>query len=145
MVGKTAPIRKQDRERFEAIRETGCIACLVQGHPNAQTSVEHITDRGRRVGGAEQHQHSIGLCAWHHFGTLYGALSAAQMTEWLGPSLALGRVPFEDFFGPEELLLQVQNELIERYRAEPWGELDMPREMAWKSRRLWYDLRNSPV
>ncbi len=141
MVGKTAPIRPWDRHRLEVIRyHIGCLPCLLMGVPDRHTTIEHITDRGRRVGGAEQHQHTIGMCNWHHFRANTHLLDPLRI---LGPSLAYGRTPFEQHFGSEEVLVKVTDHLVHLYDETPWQPHAIPSHVAREARDLWIELRES--
>lgn len=140
MVGATAHIRKQDRERFETIKVyCGCLCNLLMGYPNRTCTIEHITVSGRRVGdGSDQHQHTIGLSAWNHLGHTDEGVARRIMDARYGPSLADGRRLFEEFFGDELLvLLPVQNYLLKLFAETPWGEYDLPRGIEKKTRRFW--------
>src|SRR5271154_4665612 len=80
--------QSRDARRYEALREIGCIACLVEGcaQPN-RTEVHHLVDNGyRRLSGGNQA--TIGLCAWHHRGEQIEGDSSREMTEYYGPSMA---------------------------------------------------------
>jgi hypothetical protein len=148
MVGKTARIRAHDAERMDTIAHyCGCLPCLLMGYPNVRTSIEHVTERGRRVGGDEQHQHTIGLCAWHHFGYFEGGYYDEQrLTEALGPSLALGRHRFEEAFGDEvSILVPVQDFLLDRFAEDPWPEYNLPRHLVNTTRRHWIQLRHAAI
>ena len=139
MVGKTDPILPHHRERFEQIRAIGCLPCLLRGLAGIHATVEHITEHGRRA--VDQHEHTIGLCGWHHFG--HAGHPERMAAEW-GASLAQGRKAFEADFGDEELvLLQVQNFAIELYVAKPWEAYNMPRKVARQIREYWKGI-NAP-
>lgn len=149
MVGKTARIRKADRRRFEIIKQhCGCLPCLLIGRLDRHTSIEHVTERGRRVGrGSEQHQHTIGLCLWHHFGEWprhWERVTELWMLREFGPSLAHGRKRFEEDFGDEvKVLIPVQNHMLELFAADPWPEYTVPAEVARQTRDLWIDLKDA--
>lgn len=155
MVGKTARIRPHDAQRMETIAKyCGCLPCLISGISDVLTTIEHVTEAGRRVGGEEQHQHSIGLCVWHHFGQplahwerLPGHLGGANQASsgLLGPSLAWGRKPFEDHFGDEvKVLVPTQDFMLARFDESPWPEYALPRHVARETRRFWMDLYAGP-
>ena len=146
MVGKTAPIRQRDRDRFEAIKTyCGCLPCLLLGHLNRHTTIEHVTCRGRRIGrGPEQHQNSIGLCSWHHFAVCDEGKHKHEMIGNFGPSLALGRRPFEDWFGDElEVLVPIQNYVLKLFADEPWPEYSLPVKIAYRVRERWIEIANA--
>lgn len=149
MVGKTAPIRPQDAERMETISlYCGCLPCLLMGYPNVLTTIEHATERGRRVGGKEQHQWTIGLCNWHHFGKTpfeFTGQTAFGLARTLGAPLSWGRVPFEEDFGDEiEVLVPTQNFLLAEFDRQPWPEYALPRHVARETRKFWMRLYPGP-
>ena len=143
MVGKSPQIRKAERERMEIIRlYCGCLPCLLIGHLDRHATVEHVTDRGRRIGkNSEVHRHTIGLCGWHHFGHTNNHRTRHHMTTEFGPSLALGRRSFEAYFGDEvTVLIPVQDYLLELFAADPWQEYAVPSEIASLTRLRWIAL-----
>lgn len=146
MVGKTAPIRNSDRVRFDIIKTyCGCLPCLLRGFLDRPTTIEHATSRGRRVGkGSEQHESTIGLCTWHHFGVKNRAYW--NMAQVFGPSLAKGRRTFEDEFGDEvTILVPTQDFMLAIYAERPWGAYSTPREVAREVRAEWKRLLAGPT
>lgn len=145
MVGNTAPITEADRQRFEIITKfCGCLPCIISGMGYRPCTVEHVTDRGRRL--ENEHQGSIGLCEWHHFGTLDEGQTRQGMSGTLGPSLAWGRINFEEHFGDEvTVLLPCQNQLIEWFTQSPWQEYDLPRQIARRLRIEWTDRYHASI
>jgi hypothetical protein len=122
----------------------GCLPCLLVGITDVHTTIEHVTEAGRRVGGEEQHQHTIGLCEWHHFARLHGGLTRQQASGIHGPSLAWGRKTFEEFFGDElKVLIPVQDFMLEQFAALPWPEYSVPRTVARRVRLHWIELKNA--
>ena len=109
------------------------------------TTVEHVTDRGRRVGkGADHHKNTIGLCYWHHFGNCHGKASINKMTLKFGPSLAYGRRVFEEQYGDEsEVLVTTQDFMLELFADNPWPEYSVPREVARDVREKWISLNHA--
>lgn len=103
MVGRTKPITKADRKRFEALRNLGCIACRLDGFPGIPAEIHHITDCGRRMG----HQYSIPLCVWQHRG-----VAESIYDHFKGPSLALSKRDFVERYGTELELLAKVNRMI---------------------------------
>ena len=143
MVGKTAPIRAHDAERMETIAKyCGCLPCLLVGLLDVHTTIEHVTEAGRRVGNDEQHQHTIGLCDWHHFGTCRGEQTRQKISGDRGPSLAWGRRTFEEHFGDEvKVLVPTQDFMLDQFAALPWPEYSVPRTVARRVRLFWIELR----
>ncbi len=143
VVGATPRIRKNDRQRFETIKlYCGCLPCLLVGHLDRHTSIEHVTDAGFRIGkDSSQHEASVGLCMWHHYGRSNSGQQTQRMIGEFGPSLAHGRTPFEEFFGDEvNVLIPVQDFLLQQFADKPWPEYHMRREVAQQTRNKWIDL-----
>ncbi len=148
MVGSTPRARKSERDRMDVIAKyCGCLACLLMGHLDRHTSIEHVTSRGRRVGSKlDQHSNTIGLCIWHHFGACPSGQQKQQISGELGPSLAHGRKSFEQHFGDEvKVLIPLQNKLLERFEASPWPEYSVPGQVARDIRYLWIELNHAEL
>jgi len=147
MVGKTKPIRTQDADRMDTIAKfCGCLPCLLMGYKDVHTTIEHVTEHGRRVGDEEQHQWTIGLCAWHHFGQTEPDQTRQRMSGELGPPLPWGRKEFEETFGDEvNVLVPVQNVLLAIFAEDPWPEYNLPRQVQHKIRRHWRELRDAAI
>lgn len=145
MVGKTPRARKSDKDRMDVIaKHCGCLPCMLFGHPDMHTTIEHATERGRRVGGDEQHQWTIGLCTWHHFGHTHNHRTRKQMTDDFGPSLIWGRVTFEEHFGDEiKVLVPTQDYMLELFAEAPWPEYDTPRNVVRLTRERWIELNHA--
>lgn len=141
MVGKTAPIGRLDELRFKVITEyCGCLCCTMRHRLNAHATIEHVTENGRRLD--DEHQGTIGLCEWHHFGNPWDGLTRDEMVRLLGPSLAHGRTPFEEAFGDEvEILLPLQDHAIALFAGMPWESYDMPEPVARRLQNEWKRLR----
>lgn len=146
MVGSTPRARKTERDRMEIIAKyCGCLPCLLTGYLDVHTTIEHVTDRGRRIGkGAEQHTATLGLCVWHHFGHTPNHRTRQQISGDRGPSLIWGRTTFEEFFGDElDVLLPCQDIMIEKFYETPWLEYTVPREVARAVRHKWIELNDT--
>ncbi len=146
MVGKTPRIRKDERERLRIIKiYCGCLPCLLRGHLDRWTTIEHVTENGRRVGvKSDEHKNTIGLCVWHHFGACDPGLQREGMRRELGPALAHGRYAFEECFGDEvKILIPVQNFLLERFDESPWPEHNVNRRAARRTRNKWIELNSA--
>ena len=143
MVGKTPRILKDERERLRIIKiYCGCLPCLLRGHLDRWTTIEHVTENGRRVGvESDQHANTIGLCMWHHFGVCDPGQQCEPMRRELGPALAHGRYAFEEVFGDEvKILIPVQNFLIAQFDESPWPEHNVNRKAARRTRNRWIEL-----
>lgn len=146
MVGKTPRILKDERARLQTIKIfCGCLPCLLRGHLDRWTTIEHVTDRGRRVGiKSDEHINTIGLCIWHHFGACDPGQQRAGMSSELGPALGNGRYPFEEAFGDEvKILIPVQNFLIAQFDLRPWPEHNVDHRAARQTRKLWIELNRA--
>ncbi len=127
------------------VKYCGCLPCLLMGYLDVHTTIEHVTDRGRRVGkGADQHQWTIGLCVWHHFGHCPNHVSRQQVSGERGPPLTWGRRNFEEHFGDEvKVLVPVQDFMLEQFAEYPWAEYSVPRRTARDVRIHWIDLNHA--
>lgn len=123
----------------------GCLPCLLTGHLDRHTTIEHVTERGRRIGkGDEQHLWTIGLCTWHHFGHCHNHSTRQQMGGEYGPSLVWGRITFEEHFGDEvTVLVPVQDFMLDLFADNPWSEYSVSRQVARDVRIHWIDLNHA--
>jgi hypothetical protein len=99
----------EDINRIHAIKEIGCICCLMEGIPKRLCEWHHLTEEGFTI----SHQDTIGLCQWHHKAICEEGKNSTEMRRIYGPSLAKGSVPFHRNYGTQEFLLGYQNKLIE--------------------------------
>lgn len=146
MVGKTRPANAKDRKRMDTIaKHCGCLPCLLTGHMNMHTTIEHVTDRGSRIRDEEgEHRWTIGLCRWHHFGHNTRGWDRQQMSGEYGPPLAWGRSIFEDHFGDEiHVLVPTQDFVLAEFAARPWPEYNLPRNVARETRIFWIELNHA--
>ncbi len=127
------------------VTQCGCLPCLLMGYLDIHTSIEHVTERGRRIGkGPEQHRWTIGLCAWHHFGHTNNHRSRQWMSGEFGPTLAWGRVNFEDHFGDEvNVLVPVQDFMLAEFARKPWPEYTVARDIARNVQHRWIELNSA--
>lgn len=123
------------------VKYCGCLPCLLMGWLDVHATIEHVTERGRRVGkGAEQHKWTIGLCVWHHFGHTIGNKNRQKMSGELGPPLTWGRKNFEEHFGDEvTVLVPTQDFMLNLFADNPWPEFEVPRRIAQDVRLFWTD------
>ncbi len=144
VVGKTKPANAREKRRMDTIaKHCGCLPCLLMGWPDVHTSIEHVTDRGRRL--PEEHRHTIGLCTWHHFGHRRGKMSRQRMSGEFGPPLTWGRTIFEEHFGDEvHVLVPTQDFMLQLFDENPWPEYAVPRHVARLVRIHWIDLNATP-
>lgn len=119
----------------------GCLPCLLMGHLDMHTTIEHVTERGRRL--ENEHMATIGLCIWHHFGHTHGSGRQGAYRKELGPALAHGRLPFEAHFGDEvQVLIPVQDFLLLEFDAAPWPEHNVSRQAVRRTRNKWIELNH---
>ena len=141
MVGAVPQATPLQKHRFEVIKEYGgCVPCLLMGHKDVHATIEHVTESGRRIGkGNEQHDNTVGFCGYHHFGHCWHGLTKRLMIKMVGPSLAHGRKSFEEHFGPEETLVQLQDLIVHTYDETPWESYNMPKHVVAEVRELWIE------
>lgn len=102
---------KADLERWDIIREIGCVACLLDGNPSL-AEIHHLVWFGKRRG----HQYTVGLCCWHHRQVPIGTDSKKECEKAYGPSLAGSPRAFKERYGDDDELLTTQNELIVKWK-----------------------------
>ena len=124
---------KAESERMQAIKDSGCIACMLATRGTQAPDIHHITSGGRRQG----HEKTIGLCPFHHRGFIPEGQSKQSMSGVFGPSLAWGKKTFNEFFGSEQILWVVQNAVIAEFKQSPWYDYRVPYEIRRKAMRLW--------
>ena len=106
------------RERWDAMREIGCLACLVNADEERPTliphapklDIHHFTNGGRRLG----HDQTICLCQYHHKGDWWPFESAgyAANNAIFGPSYHRCKKAFHEVYGCDADLLARQNKLL---------------------------------
>lgn len=107
-----APTKEQQR-RQDLIRDLGCLVARLRGHGFVPCEIHHLTDCGRTI----SQDHTIGLNPWSHRGVSFNDLTYAQCRELFGPSLAKGSKIFHAEFGSNEELLEMQNQLLDKYKS----------------------------
>ena len=106
------PATREEKRRFEAIVEIGCICCIHDGHePIRPAEVHHLLDGGVRRG----HSLSIANCSWHHRGVPPSGFNQKQATAFIGPSLALDGKAYHAHYGSDGDLLAFQEFLLKEY------------------------------
>ena len=106
---------KAEAAWLRAVKEAGCVCCAARGYYREEggpvAEAHHLLSGGIRRG----HQHTVGLCAWHHRGRLIvTGWTHATHRRLLGPSLAEGSVPFHEAFGDDDALMAATHALIAR-------------------------------
>lgn len=107
------PTGSRDKKRYEALREIGCICCLIARNPTqcGKVTMHHLVDKGYRAhsGG---NQATIPLGEWHHMGRCHNGYKEGHMRMMYGPSMALEGKTFDDVYGSQRDLLARVNELL---------------------------------
>ena len=80
---------------------------------------------------------SYASCEWHHFGKRFENMSRQEMSGLLGPSLAHGKRGFQEFFGSERFLIEIQNLILEHFNKSPWNDYIVPHDVKREARELW--------
>ncbi len=101
-----------DRERFDRLRELGCIVSRVYLKRYAAPDVHHLLSGGVRI----SHQATIPLSPWFHRGVVPLRMTAVQARERFGPSKARNPEQFRERYGSDEELLAATNQLLEAIR-----------------------------
>lgn len=100
---------KAQKKRFVAIKELGCIACLMREIPGpVECDVHHLTVGGKHGAPRRGHDYSIGLCSWHH----RGQHNTASLHYSAGPSYYHEARKFREVFGDDDYLLSMQNDML---------------------------------
>lgn len=102
----------EDEQRIDAIKEIGCICCLMEGLGKRYCEWHHLTKSGFTQG----NKATIGICSWHHRGVCDEGRTSTEMKSIYGPSLAKGSKPFYATYGTYEFLLGYQDHLIEKLK-----------------------------
>lgn len=106
---------KAQASRFFAIKEIGCIVCLVRGVRRA-AEIHHMTIGGLHGQKRRGHDFTVGLCSWHHRGeNAFGSQKLGEET--YGPSYALSPKFFREAFGNDDALLKLQDAALAEWQA----------------------------
>ena len=139
MVGPQPKPTKAEQARFDLIKEQAwCIPCILNRTPNRpRTTIQHVVEGNKRLG----HAMSYGCCGWHHLGQLEGRAGRFEMMKILGPSLVHGSKEYREVWGPERILIQLQDFLIDLFEKRYWDQYNMPRMINNEVIREWERLR----
>jgi hypothetical protein len=103
----------RDEKRYAALRQIGCIACVLKGYtfPCGHPEIHHLVDKGYRKhsGG---NQATIPLGPWHHRGEPRIDYTATEMRAIWGPSMFAESKEFARLYGSQRDLLAKVNELL---------------------------------
>lgn len=102
---------KEQLRRWQDLQSIGCVVCVLNGILETPGDVHHLLSGGKRI----SHSHTIVLHPWYHRGVTDGR-GLDEYVELYGPSLALDKRGFERTFGTERELLEISNELLQKYR-----------------------------
>lgn len=135
-------MKQADKARMQAIKDSGCILTLLATNQYSQApDVHHLTDCGRRRG----HQATIGASPYHHRGLIPDGYSKQTISGLLGPSYAWGKRGFHEFFGPDDLLLEIQDLVLGEFKAYPWPDYQIPEPVRHATKLLWTSKRSRLV
>lgn len=95
-------MKKQDKERFEKLKQIGCVACSKKGL-FSEPIIHHIR-KHTGLGLRPPHTDTIPLCPQHH--------------NMGNDSVHLNKKKFEELFGSELQLLDEANEKIKQLEKE---------------------------
>ncbi len=102
-------------ERFEALKELGCIACRKESTNYlwcGPVEVHHLNFDGKAGQKRRGHDYTIPLGKYHHQGIRLSTHSAQDMQLVFGPSLKLKSKAFRERYGTDDELLAEVNKLI---------------------------------
>lgn len=108
MKHSTGPPTKEERRRFEAIKQVGCVPCWLVGIGFQPCAIHHAVEGRKRLG----HRFTYGNCDWHHQGYPFNGTDERRSEEVAGPSLAKNPRAFHERFGTERELVAMCDELI---------------------------------
>ena len=105
--------QSRDAKRYEAMRDIGCLACLLSDMKSqcGKVTMHHLVDKGYREhsGG---NQATIPLGEWHHQGIPLMNRTVTWMRNMYGPSMALESKAFAELYGSQRALLAEVNKLL---------------------------------
>lgn len=96
------------------VKRLGCLCCrrnaaMGMALPySGPCEAHHLLSGGRRIG----HDHTIGLCPWHHRAVPPTPMLERHAIARYGPSVATGSKPFHAMYGSDADLLATQNALL---------------------------------
>lgn len=105
-----APTKAQ-QERFDAIKEAGCVVANIRGLGWTPAEIHHLTVGGKHGSKRRGHEFSVGLNPWSHRGVTFNDLSADECYWLFGPSYAREPRAFRERY-PDDLLLEHQEGML---------------------------------
>jgi len=118
----TSKPTKAEEAHILAVKYGGCVCCWLLGYHRDDdgplAEAHHLLSGGIRRG----HEHTIGLCPYHHRAQLIvSSWDHAMHRVRLGPSLAEGSTPFHDYFGSDDDLQAMQSRLLQQRHPTTGG------------------------
>lgn len=114
----------KDFER-EHIQQTkfyiGCLPCLLEDWFNMHPDYHHVVEGRKRLG----HMVGFGMCLWHHRGEVdnnWKGKKKEQIEALIGPSFARSKKVFIGRYGPELLLVRLNDFALSLWGMTPWIE-----------------------
>lgn len=105
-----APTKAQ-QERFDAIKEIGCVVARLRGLGFVPCEIHHLTVGGKHGQKRRGHRYTVGLNPWSHRGEPFSNYTAAECRRMFGPSYAREPRAFRELY-PDDWMLERQDELI---------------------------------
>jgi hypothetical protein len=103
MKSKARSATKSQLRRMLIIKSiTGCVACIKDDRDPVPCNAHHMLAGGQRIG----HDHTYGLCTFHHVGEL---------------SIHGSKRRFLEKYGSEQELLEMTNKLIAEFESSVTG------------------------
>lgn len=112
MKSKLGNPTKAEKKKIQiCTQEIGCVPCLLKGLGFNPADWHHVLRGGRRV----NHSHGFANCPLHHRNIIPSGYTEKQVKEVMGPSMAANPKEFEEEFGTQEELVEIQNILYNKY------------------------------
>ena len=103
---------KAQLERWRVMQELGCVACQMNGVVGVPADIHHVLSGGRRI----SHSHVLALCPYHHRSVKPDTkLTTVRFKEIYGPALDANPKEFQQRYGTQQELLEIQEALIQKY------------------------------
>ncbi len=122
MVGKQKARNAEEHNYIHTSKHLiGCVPCALLGFHAVPADFHHIIDGNKRLG----HMYGFGMCLWHHRGERDWTLQHIPHDEIqlrIGPSFARSPRAFQDLFGTQLLLADLNMYMVDRYDQAPWGD-----------------------
>ena len=119
-MGPSKNISDKQRRRMDIItREIGCIPCRLKHGHYRPAECNHLLNGngGYRLG----HDETVPECLWHHRGIPDAGIDSRAMKQTFGPSRALHKREFREYFGTDQRLLEVTNVYVQNFEDNTIG------------------------